>query len=199
VEWESVVKQKGDSGEMKAVKTVGLKEVADALTRVLHLEPKIDVEQAEDALKNDIIEASSLIKSGKDRKELGEGVLLVVNELTGGGEKKEKKEKEEAEMKKEAAKSGKGVEKKGKDKSADKGKEAKGGKKEKAASTGKRAEYMAKKIKVLVKENPKREGSGAYKRFKLYKTGMTVGEAMKAGMKPGNIAHDEASKYIEVK
>ncbi|MEI9930103.1 MAG: hypothetical protein WDM89_06005 [Rhizomicrobium sp.] len=37
------------------------------------------------------------------------------------------------------------------------------------------------KITVLVKENPRRKGTVAYEKFSKFKSGMTVGEFIKAG------------------
>jgi hypothetical protein len=53
------------------------------------------------------------------------------------------------------------------------------------------------KIKLLVKENPKR-GTAA-ERFSLYKNGMTVGDALEAGMKRADINWDVGQGFIEVK
>lgn len=54
------------------------------------------------------------------------------------------------------------------------------------------------KITVLVKENPKREGSGAHERFALYKTGMTVAKALEAGVTAADIAYDSKHEYIKL-
>ena len=53
-------------------------------------------------------------------------------------------------------------------------------------------------IKVLSEKNPKRPTSKAYSRFEFYKTGMTVGEFIKAGGTYGDLAWDLNRKYIEV-
>lgn len=45
-------------------------------------------------------------------------------------------------------------------------------------------------IKLLVSENPKRKGSEAAKRFRKYKDGMTVEQALKAG--------DAQKKFIKI-
>lgn len=54
------------------------------------------------------------------------------------------------------------------------------------------------KIKVLAKENPKRKGSEAYKRFAKYVTGMTVAEALKKGVTSADIAYDKKHGFISV-
>lgn len=54
------------------------------------------------------------------------------------------------------------------------------------------------KITVVSKENPKREGSGANKRFALYKTGMTVGEFLKAGGIPPDVHWDSKQNFIKL-
>ena len=55
-----------------------------------------------------------------------------------------------------------------------------------------------KKITLLAKENPKREGAGAFKRWKLYHNGMTVAAAREAGMGMNHIIADSEHKYIKV-
>lgn len=54
------------------------------------------------------------------------------------------------------------------------------------------------KIKVLAKENPRREGTGRFKRFAKYKNGMTVAEARKLGIKGRHLAFDMEEKLITV-
>ena len=54
------------------------------------------------------------------------------------------------------------------------------------------------KITVLAKENPKRAGSAAAKRFELYKKSKTIAEFLAAGGGKGDIAWDEAHKFIQV-
>jgi hypothetical protein len=53
------------------------------------------------------------------------------------------------------------------------------------------------KIKVIVKENPKR--AAAADRFALYKNGMTVDEYLEAGGKRADVNWDVAQGFIEVK
>lgn len=53
------------------------------------------------------------------------------------------------------------------------------------------------KIKLLVKENPKK--AGAAERFALYKNGMTLGEYFAAGGKRADINWDVKMQFIEVK
>lgn len=55
------------------------------------------------------------------------------------------------------------------------------------------------KITVLAKENPKRKGSNAEKLFKLYKTGQTVAEALKLGVRWRDLRWDAKEKFISVK
>lgn len=73
---------------------------------------------------------------------------------------------------------------------------AKPAKKEKEA--GARAQHAAKKIKVLAKENPRREGSQGHATFAVYKNGMTVGEAIEAGADAGYIRSDVNRGYISL-
>lgn len=51
-----------------------------------------------------------------------------------------------------------------------------------ASGKGRRAKFSDDaKITLLVKENPRRKGTVAYDKFAKFKSGMTVGEFMKAG------------------
>ncbi len=53
-----------------------------------------------------------------------------------------------------------------------------------------------KKIKVLVQENPKRAGSAAHKRFAMYKSGMTVAEALHKGVTNLDVRWDAGRGFI---
>jgi hypothetical protein len=63
---------------------------------------------------------------------------------------------------------------------------------------GKRALARARKITLLAKENPKREGTASFDRFKLYKTGMTIQQYLDAGGTMGDIAWDQKNEYIKL-
>ena len=52
------------------------------------------------------------------------------------------------------------------------------------------------KIQVIVPKNPKREGSNGYKRFGLYKTGITIREFLKAGGKTIDLDWDRERGFI---
>lgn len=54
------------------------------------------------------------------------------------------------------------------------------------------------KIKLLVKENPYREGSGRYKRWQKIKDGMTVAAALKAGFAPVNLRYCVSDGHIKI-
>ena len=54
------------------------------------------------------------------------------------------------------------------------------------------------KIKVLVEANPKRQGSGGYKRFAQYKSGMTVAEALAKGVTRADLVWDVGHKFISI-
>lgn len=54
-------------------------------------------------------------------------------------------------------------------------------------------------IKVLAKENPKRAGSEAHKRWGLYAKCKTVGAFLKAGGEQINLRDDVAKGYVQVK
>jgi hypothetical protein len=53
-------------------------------------------------------------------------------------------------------------------------------------------------ITLLVKDNPKQEGSAARKRFALYKSGMTVEAALAAGLWAADIRHDSKREHIKL-
>lgn len=76
--------------------------------------------------------------------------------------------------------------------------------KEKATKAEKPAKEKAergpdnRKLKLLVKENPKREGSTSYDRFEFYRGAKTVQAFLDAGGTLADVKHDEAKGYIEV-
>lgn len=53
-------------------------------------------------------------------------------------------------------------------------------------------------IKVLAKRNPKKLGSAAHTRFALYRDGMTIGEALRAGITTADLKWDTEHKFIEI-
>ena len=59
-------------------------------------------------------------------------------------------------------------------------------------------EADTRKITLLVKENPKREGSASHKRFELYKKHKTVEAFLKAGGTAADIRWDTAAKFVSV-
>lgn len=64
---------------------------------------------------------------------------------------------------------------------------------------GKRAEHFAKKIKVLFKENPGREGTKAHAARAAYKNGMTVKEySEQPGADLGYVRFDVTKGNIEL-
>jgi hypothetical protein len=73
-------------------------------------------------------------------------------------------------------------------------------------SKAKRAAQDAKKIKIKVEKNPKRESSASHARFAIYKNGMTVGqylaacEAAKHNTRAArsDISWDQEHGYIEL-
>ena len=69
----------------------------------------------------------------------------------------------------------------------------------KGAPKGPRPDNAAKKITLLVKENPKREGTASHQRFALYKSGMTVGEFCTKGGTMGDVKWDADHGYISIK
>jgi len=63
----------------------------------------------------------------------------------------------------------------------------------------KRMKEYESKIHLLVKENPRREGSEGWHNFNLYKEGMAVSDFKAAGGKSNHMAWDLKHKYIELK
>lgn len=59
-------------------------------------------------------------------------------------------------------------------------------------------EADTRKIKLLVKENPKREGSASYDRFELYRKAKTVADFVEAGGSTADVRYDEKAGYIQV-
>jgi hypothetical protein len=55
------------------------------------------------------------------------------------------------------------------------------------------------RIRLLTKENPKRQGTLAAKKFAKYTSGMTVGEAIAAGIRWKDLSWDTTHEYITVK
>ena len=53
-------------------------------------------------------------------------------------------------------------------------------------------------ITVLVTENPKLKGSKAAKRFGKYKTGMSIADAIKAGLRRDDFNNDSDKKFISI-
>lgn len=72
-------------------------------------------------------------------------------------------------------------------------------KKAEPKSNKKRENYLAGKIKVLVKKNPKQKSSKSYKRFELYSKHNTVGAFLKAGGTQLDLNWDWSKDYIEFK
>lgn len=56
----------------------------------------------------------------------------------------------------------------------------------------------ARVITLLVPANPKRAGTSAHTKYALYRTGMTVGEFLRAGGTRGDLTWDAQRSYIEV-
>ena len=64
---------------------------------------------------------------------------------------------------------------------------------------GARTKYDSSMKITKVQSNPKREGSAAHKRYNLYKVGMTIADALKAGVITADINWDVKQGFIEVK
>ena len=65
--------------------------------------------------------------------------------------------------------------------------------------TGRPARYTPEqRITVLVKENPRRPSADSWRRFNLYKTGMTVAQALEAGLRLVDLRWDARAKFIAI-
>lgn len=54
------------------------------------------------------------------------------------------------------------------------------------------------KIVLLVKDNPKREGSSAHARYELYRKAKTVADFIEAGGTAGDVRYDAKMGFIEL-
>jgi hypothetical protein len=54
------------------------------------------------------------------------------------------------------------------------------------------------KVKLVVKENPKRKGGKSHARFAKYRDGMTIEQALKAGVTAQDLKYDESKKFIQI-
>lgn len=124
-----------------------------------------------------------------------ENVETTATETTTAPKAKRAKAKAEKTPAK-AAKQGKGTKAEAKASKSS----SKAGKAPKKEATGRPPLFQdGQKIKLLVKENPKREGTGAYERFAIYKNGMTVAQYLAAGGKRSSLKYDTEHGFIEIK
>lgn len=54
------------------------------------------------------------------------------------------------------------------------------------------------KITIIAKENPKRKGTNAYKKFELYKKHKNIASFLEAGGKRSSLRYDEKHGYIKI-
>jgi hypothetical protein len=89
-----------------------------------------------------------------------------------------------------------------KEKSTKKEKPTKGkavkGKKEKKERKSRGPVVIDGKITVLAKENPKRKGTNAFKKFELYKKHKNIASFLEAGGKRSSLRYDEKHGYIKI-
>lgn len=71
-------------------------------------------------------------------------------------------------------------------------------KKAKAEKVRKSSKLLTAKIKVLVTENPRKEGSNRANQFELYEDGMTVEEFLASGGRRRSIRRDKKQGLIEL-
>ena len=69
---------------------------------------------------------------------------------------------------------------------------------EKKESAGRTNKHAGKKITVVAKENPKREGTAAHDIFSLYKTGQTVEQFLEAGGTVVALDYDSKKGFIKL-
>lgn len=68
-----------------------------------------------------------------------------------------------------------------------------------AAKRGRQSQFaLDARIKMLVKDNPHRPGTGRFKRWAKYKNNMTVAEALKAGFNADNLRYSVADGHIKI-
>lgn len=126
------------------------------------------------------LQAQRLAKVLKQHFKNKRSATMTTEETT---KKDEKETTKKAATKKTTTKKGKGWSK------------AKGNKKTKA-KRGPRV--VDGKITLLQKENPKRKGSSAYKRYELYKKHKTVASYLDAGGRRSSLRYDERHNFIKL-
>ncbi len=129
----------------------------------------------------------------------GKGNLKLVKK---DDKTKDAPKKHDDEPPKKAAKKAPEKEVKGKKVKEAKGKETKGKeakeKKAKRETKDRGPSVVDGKITLLAKENPKREGSNAYKKFELYKKHKTIKAYLEAGGKRSSLRYDSKKGYIKL-
>lgn len=73
-----------------------------------------------------------------------------------------------------------------------------GKKKDKKVRKSRGASIVDGKITLLTKENPKRKGTNAYKKFELYKKHKNIASFLEAGGKRSSLRYDEKHGYIKL-
>ena len=68
-----------------------------------------------------------------------------------------------------------------------------------AAKRGPQAQFADHQVITLLVANPKKPGSMAFRRYKLYVDGMTVREALDAGLRRDDFRWDTAKGHISIK
>lgn len=141
-------------------------------------------------------------KAEREQRKLGGKIILwTIKDLKKGRTIMAMKEEAAAEEQKEKAEK-----KEQKEKAKAKTKKAKANGKAKGKATKKKMKngkgrgprIVDGTIKLLVKENPKREGSKAHKRYELYKKHKTVAKYIEAGGKRSSLRYDDKHGFIKL-
>lgn len=184
--------------------------VSTELHKVLGLKGPKSSEDAQDYLAKIVRQADKLSDAqfgdlSKEAQEWIESAIDAVEnkkdiEPPAGFGNDEKSTKGKPNGKHPPAKAAKGKEKEKSAKGDKPAKKAKGKKGEGKGGVGRVRKYTNdQKITIIAKENPKRPGTDSYKRFAKYKKGMTVAEALAAGVTSGDLNWDVKHSYISIK
>jgi len=144
----------------------------------------------------DIKEGRKHMSANMVEKEMDEQDEMDEPEMDEAEEQEEKKPKK-AKPAKKIEKTKKPVKEK-KEKKDTKEKKGKKVKKEKKDRKSRGPRVVDGKITLIEKENPKRKGSSAYKRYELYKKHKTVAGYLDAGGKRSSLRYDEKHGYIKL-
>lgn len=143
----------------------------------------------------------------REQRRLGGPIKLWSFEQMKKGKKKmadedthdeEETETEEINKKEKVKKAAKTADRSSKKKKGKDMKATKGGKKVKRERKSRGSRIADGKITLIEKDNPKRKGSRAHKRYELYRRNKSVAAYLKAGGKRSSLRYDEKHGYIKL-